>query len=239
MRKLLPLFLILFLSLTFCQKDPSTLPAKVKFNFGMTPLVAEEGLKDAAVSADQSGQVYLTMDGGTLVVSTIEFEGRRQNASDVFFTADFDPPIVVDLETQTMSRLVQFDIPQGIYERIELIFHLGAPGHLPLLMTGEANLPNIGQKSVRFEYQYSEPVRVVAKSISGGNIVLKKDVPGTATVDLDASHLFRLVNIGLLVSSEVHNQNGTDVILINQDMNSPIFNVIANRISQSFDVIFE
>ncbi len=239
MRKLLPLFLILFLSLSSCQKDPSTLPAKVKFNFDMTPFLAEEGLKDAAMSADQGDQVYLTMDGGTLVVSTIEFEGRRQNASDVFFTADFDPPIVVDLETQTLSRLVQFDIPQGIYERIELIFHLGAPGHLPLVMTGEANLPIIGQKPVRFEYQYSEPVRVVAQSINGGNIVLKKDEPSTAEVNVDASHLFRLVNIGLLVSSEFQNQNGTDIILINQDMNSPIFNVIANRLSQSFQVIFE
>lgn len=239
MKKLLPLFFIFFLGLTSCQKDPSTLPANVKFNFGMTPLVAEEGLKDAAVSADQGAQVYLTMDGGTLVVSTIEFEGRRQNASDVFFTADFDPPIVVDLETQTLSRLVQFDIPQGIFERIELIFHLGAPGHLPLLMTGEANLPIFGQKPVRFEYQYSEPVRVVAQNSSGGNIVLKKDVPSTAEVNVNASNLFRLVNIGLLVSSEIHNQNGTDIILINQDMNSPIFNVIANRLSQSFEVIFE
>ncbi|MBW6497234.1 MAG: hypothetical protein K0B09_02480 [Bacteroidales bacterium] len=239
MKKLLPLFFILFLGLASCQKDPSTLPAKIKFNFGMTPLSAGEGLKDASVNTDQSGQVYLTMDGGTLVVSTIEFEGRRQDASDVFFTADFDPPIVVDLETETMNRLVQFDIPQGIYERIELKFHLGASGQLPLVMTGEANLPIFGQKPVRFEYQYSEPVRVVAQSSTGGNIVLKKDVPGTATVDVNASHLFRLVNVGLLVSSELHNENGGEIILINQDMNSPIFNVIANRLSQSFEVIFE
>jgi len=239
MRKLLPLFFIFFLSLASCQKDPSTLPAKVNFTFGMIPLSAEEGLKDAAVDTDPSGQVYLTMDGGTLVVSTIEFEGRRQDASDVFFTADFDPPIVVDLETQTLNRLVQFDIPQGIYERIEMIFHLGAPGHLPLVMTGEANLPIVGHKAVRFEYQYSEPVRVVAQGSSEGNIVLKKDVPGKAAVNVDASHLFRLVNVGLLVSSEIHNQNGTDIILINQDMNSPIFNVIANRLSQSFEVIIE
>ncbi len=215
------------------------MPAEVSFYFGMTPFSAEDNLKDAAVNTDQSGQVYLTMDGGTLVVSTIEFEGRRQDASDVFFTADFDPPVVVDLETETMNRLVQFDIPQGIYERIELIFHLGAPGHLPLVMTGEANLPIFGQKPVRFEYQYGEPVRVVAQSSTGGNIVLKKDVPGTATVDVNANHLFRLVNVGLLVSSELHNENGGEIILINQDMNSPIFNVIANRLSQSFEVIFE
>lgn len=205
----------------------------------MLSLNAEEDLKDAPVAGNPNGNIYLTINDGTLVINRIDFEGRRENANDVFFTADFDPPIVADLGEGTSSRYVQFDIPQGIYERMEFIFHLGAPGYLPLEMTGEANLPIFGQKEVRFEYQYPDPVSTIASGPEDSNIVLKKDETSTAHVLIDAETLFRLVNVGLLVSAEISNQNGQEMIVINQDMNSPIFNSIANRISQSLKVVFE
>lgn len=237
-KNLLFLFLPLFF-LTTCGKDPSTFPAKVNFNFGMIPLGLEESLKDAPAAVDNDGTVYLSITDGTLVINRIDFEGKRENASDVYFSADFDPPIVVDLGEGSSSRYVQFDIPQGIFERMEFIFHLGAPGHLPLVMTGEANLPQFGEKQIRFEYQYPEPISTIAQSPEGEDIVLKKDNTSTASVLIDAEKLFRLVNIGLLVSAEISNPSGTEMIVINQDMNSSIFNVIANRLSQSLEVIIE
>jgi hypothetical protein len=239
MKKLLPLTFLLLIALYSCEKDPSTFPAKVKFSFGMLPSGTENEMKEADVTNNPENGNFLVIDDGTLVISSIDFEGRRQGASDVFFTADFDPPIVVDLKEEISSRLIQFDIPQGIFERIELTFHLGAEGHLPLIMTGEANLPIVGNKLVRFEYQYSEPVRVLAKNLTEDQIVLRKDIESQATVFVNAEHLFRLVNPGLLIAAEILNEQGNEVILIAQGMNTPIFNVIANRLSQSFEVIFE
>jgi hypothetical protein len=239
MKKLLPLALLLLFAFYSCEKDPSTFPAKVKFVFGMIPSLAENEIKEAGVAENPEEGNFLVIDDGILVISSIDFEGRRQGASDVFFTADFDPPIVVDLKEETSSQLVQFDIPQGIFERIELTFHLGAEGHLPLIMTGEANLPIVGNKLVRFEYQYSEPVRVLAQNLNENQIVLRKDVESQATVKINAQHLFRLVNPGLLIAAEILNEQNEEVILIAQGMNTPIFNVIANRLSQSFEVIFE
>ncbi|MEE4178232.1 MAG: hypothetical protein V2I46_12070 [Bacteroides sp.] len=237
-RNLLFLFLPLLIFST-CGKDPSTFPAKVNLNFGMVPFSAEDNLKDAPATGANDGMVYLSIDEGTLIINRIDFEGRRENANDVFFTADFDPPIIANLGEGISNQYVQFDIPQGIYERMEFIFHLGAPGHLPLVMTGEANLPQFGEKQVRFEYQYPEPISTIAQSSEGDDIVLKKDETSTASVLIDAEKLFRLVNIGLLVSAEISNPSGTEMIVINQDMNSPIFNVIANRLSQSLEVIIE
>lgn len=239
MKKILLFTLLLLFALYSCEKDPSTFPAKVKFAFRMIPSGTENELKEAEVQGNPEDGNFLVIDDGTLVISSIDFEGRRQDASDVFFTADFDPPIVVDLKEETSSRPVQFDIPQGIFERIELTFHLGAAGHLPLIMTGEANLPIIGNTQVRFEYHYSEPVRVLAKNLTGNQIVLRKDVESQATVFVNAEYLFRLVNPGLLIAAEIINEQGNEVILIAQGMNTPIFNVIANRLSQSFEMIFE
>lgn len=200
---------------------------------------AEESLKDAPVAGSANDGVFLSIIDGTLVINRIDFDGLRQNARDVFFTAEFDPPIVVDLGEGSSSRYVQFDIPQGVYDRMEFIFHLGAPGYLPLVMTGEANLPQLGMKQVRFEYQYPEPISTIATGPGGTTIVLKKDVVSKASVLVDAEKLFRLVNIGLLVSAEISNPSGAETILINQDLNSPIFNVVANRLSQSLEVVFE
>jgi len=239
MIRILLLTLLLLFTFSACKKDPSTFPAKVQFSFGLIPLGADDVQKDAVHESGETESNFLIIDDGTLVISKIEFEGRRKDANDVFFSADFDPPIIVDLKEGTASRSVRFDIPQGIYERIEMIFFLGAPGHLPLLMTGEANLPILGSKLVRFEYQYSEPVRVLAQGITGNQIVLRKDVVSHATLSVNAEHLFRLVNPGLLIAAEILNDQDEEVILIAQGMNTPIFNVIANRLSQSFEVTFE
>ena len=234
--------LFLYLPLLFflsCGKDPSTLPAKVNMNFGMIPLGQEESLKEASLDNNGENGVYLSITDGTLVINRIDFEGRRESAEDVFFTAHFDPPIIVDLGEGSSSRYVQFDIPQGVFERMEFIFHLGAPGHLPLVMTGVANLPQFGEKLIRFEYQYPEPISTIAQSPEENTIVLKKDVVSQTSVLISAEKLYRLVNIGLLVSSEVSNPTQGETIVINQDMNSPIFNVVANRLSQSLEVIIE
>jgi hypothetical protein len=239
MKKLLPFTLILFFALYSCEKDPSTFPAKVKIAFGMIPTGMKNEMKEAVVADDPVEEDFFVIDDGTLVISSIDFEGRRQDASDVFFTADFDPPIVVNLKEETSSRLVQFDIPQGIFERIEFTFHLGAAGHIPLIMNGEANLPILGNKIVRFEYQYSEAVKVLAQNLTGNRIVLRKDVESQATVFVNSEYLFRLINPGMLITAEIINEQGNELILIAQGMNTPIFNVIANRLSQSFEVIFE
>ncbi len=236
-------FLLLIILFTFfvssCQKDPSTFPAKVQFSFGMTSFESQSNLKFALSSNPPNSNNLLKIDDGTLVISKIDFEGRRQNVKDVFFTANFDPPIVIDLKEETASRQVQFDIPQGVYERIEMVFYLGAPGYLPFSMTGQANHPAFGGRLLRFEYPYSEPVRVRAKGQTGSEVVLRKDVVSQATLLVDAGFLFRLVNTGLLVSAETLNEGGREVILIAREKNTPIFNVIANRLSQSFEVIFD
>ena len=232
---LIPVFLVFY----SCVKDPSTFPARVNMNFGMLFLGEEEGLKDMQVGEEAENGVFLSITDGVLVISRIDFEGRRQNAEDVFFTAEFAPPIVAELAEGITNQYVQFDIPQGIYDRMEFIFHLGAPGYMPLVMTGEANLPQFGEKLVRFEYQYPEPIGTIATDPEEDAIVLKKDEISTASVLIDAEKLFRLVNIGQLMSAEISNPGGIETIVINQDMNSPIFNVIANRLSQSFEVIFD
>lgn len=234
---LLPLFLLLFVY--SCQKDPSTLPARVQFSFGMAPFESGTDLKELSGIDFLKSPNFLIIDDGRLVISKIDFEGRRQNVGDVFFTASFDPPIIIDLKEEIASRVVQFDIPQGIYERIEMVFFLGAPGQLPLLMTGQANLPASGQKQVRFEYQFSEPVRVKARDKTENEIVLRKDEISNATLIINAAHLFRLVNPGLINSAQIINENDTEVILISQGANPSIFNVVANRLSQSFEVTFE
>ncbi|MGM0408683.1 MAG: hypothetical protein ACQERU_11915, partial [Bacteroidota bacterium] len=68
---------------------------------------------------------------------------------------------------------------------------------------------------------------------------LKKDTPATATVVLDVPFLFQLVNIGMIQFAETTPIDDQDVILINIEKNTDIFNLLATRLEKSMRVNFE
>jgi hypothetical protein len=239
MKPYLYVVILVLMGLTACEKDPLTLPSRVNLQFGMTPRESGTG-QTGGPETQTTGQTSpFVVNQGNLTVGDIAFEGRRRDASDVFFTAEFNPPILSNLSQGTSNQPVSFDIPQGVYQRIEMVFELGAPGHLPLELRGMASLGPLGNVPVLFQYHHEEAVRVVAKASQGQEIVLDREKPSTARVIIDADFLFRLVNTGMLLNADITSINGEAVILISNNTNNNIFNMVAARLSQSFQVVFE
>ena len=223
------LALILFGLLVFsgCSKDEFTKPSQVVFEFKM--------------NKTSSAGKFLQFQEGTFRFNALEFDGERESGGDVFFTAPFSDPIYADLESGTTSETVSFDIPQGIYQHIQVSFEIGEDDQQSAISyDGVYQSARGNDIPVRVEINFAGIIPVNAKSASGGNqIVLNKDLNNVAEITLDPVFLFQLVNSRTLESASVTNLDGVATILINENSNEVIYNRLINRLEQSTFAVFK
>ncbi|MDT8402533.1 MAG: hypothetical protein RQ743_12630 [Bacteroidales bacterium] len=214
-----------------CEKDELKLPAEVKLAFEMDALKIQENTK--------AGQVF-SVDEAYLVLSALEFDGKREEGEDYFFTSLFDEALHAEMHTGQASRNVSFDIPQGIYKLIDLNLMVGDETSPAVVLRGKFQRGPLEDVPVIFEYAFREEIKVRAMNKEGKRqVVLRKDIPGTATILLDVPSMFQLFNIGLLRNAEQFSYQGEETIIINNEKNTDIFNLLATRLDKSLQVIFE
>ncbi len=226
-------FLIASFILISCKKDELTLPSEVVFEFGMQSLVEEDESKIL-----QSSQPSLIINSGELIIDAIEFDGRRNEGKDVYFISNFSEKLVAQLKNHSTNFSVKFDIPQGVYHRIDVIFHIESD-QTPIVLEGELAFGVQNKIPVRFEYRFSDQILVKAKPKQGQEMVLRKDKLNIANVQLNAKTLFRFINPSVMANGNLVNLNGEDTLLINEHNNIDVFNQLASRINSSFEVVFE
>jgi hypothetical protein len=230
--------IILLLFLSSCAKDELTLPSDVLFKFGITPYEASESNEPKGIFSISSGNSFV-LNKGIMLISAIEFEGKRDEGQDVYFMSNFSRTVIANLESESTNFDVKFDIPQGVYNRVDVTIHLDNSNNTPLVIEGVMHKNASSSVPLKFEYAFPDQVRIRAHHRSNQNIVLRKDQRSVAKVILDASYLFRFVNPNLLASADVLYENGEPFILINSNNNKPIFNQVASRLGNSFIVVFE
>lgn len=214
------------LTVSSCIKDELTKPAEVTFQF--------------LIDNEQLDGKFMDFQSGTIVVKEIGFEGYRETGEDVFFTSDFDSAILADLGNGTTSELIRFDIPQGIYQHINLSIEIDSTIQDPsLTLNGIYNSVRNGQIPVIFEFDYHEILNLNPEPGHGkAKIVLNKDIPTTAVTLISTGFLFQIANSRMLESAEITQREGESVIVISKDVNQNIFNLIVNRLGNSFTVLF-
>ncbi len=221
---------ILISGFSSCEKDELTLPSKVNFEFTM------EAYHSSAAAQSKFG---LDIDEGTIIINSIEFDGNREVGEDYFFTRDFTPSLQAVMPDGDTSQ-VSFDVPQGVYNNIEIEFSLGAKDKNALTLYGKYKQGPFAQVPVHIEYTFPEKIRVRAKNQDGKKqIVLQKDKPSTAKVIFNTPAFFQLINPKMIENAVRVEINGTPTILINNEVNVDIFNLLATRLDNSVSVIFK
>jgi hypothetical protein len=214
------------LIISSCIKADLTKPAEVTFQF--------------FINNEQLDGKFLDFQSGAMIVKEVGFEGYRENGEDVFFTSDFDSLITADLATGTTSKPIRFDIPQGIYEHINLTIEIDSSAKEPsLTLTGMYNSVRHGQIPVIFEFAYHEILNLDPEPGHGKNkIVLNKDIPTFAETYINTGFLFQVANSRMLESAKITQHEGESVIVISKDLNQHIFDVVVNRLEKSMKVLF-
>ena len=233
-RKLL--FLIAVVAGLVSCKDELTLPAEVDFKFGMVPFTNDDA---EAKSAGKSPSVGYAIDHGEFVVEAIEFDGRRDQGKDVYFISNLSQKIVAELDKETTNIAVKFDVPQGSYNRIDIILHLGRNSDAPLVLIGNLNQGQAASVPIRFEFGFADEISIRAKAKSGTSIVISRDKVTSAMVVVDTEFLFRFINPRVIALADMVDVDGVQTLLINHQRNVSIFNQVASRFHNSISVVFE
>jgi hypothetical protein len=227
-----------------CAKDELTLPAKVYFGYGFLSHQEEltkaspesETLKSNLPPGFHGGK--LEINKGTLMIRSLEFDGRRDEGRDVYFASDLREPLIVNLEDATGNQELSFDIPQGVYNMIEIHIHPGGSTAPPLVLEGTISRGAAHVITVRFELDIYEKLRIRAEPYESDKIVLRRDVPSYALIVVDAASMFRFIHPTMFRDAVLTDIGGVPTLLINSITNKELFNALATRVEKSISIVF-
>ncbi|MFW5890119.1 MAG: hypothetical protein ACOCTO_01870 [Marinilabiliaceae bacterium] len=185
----------------------------------------------------------LAIGRAKMVITGIEIEGEREQGKDVFITRDFSPPLEIDLEDdETADFDVSFDLPQGIYTRLELQFHVGNENHPSFEFSGPVNGNRPERIDFKFHYKNREKIRTRAlrNNQVSENIVVDKSKETRAIIIIDTEYLFANITRDHLINSQAAGPpQGKPFIMVDKKSNTHIYGALANRIEKSIAVVFE
>jgi len=219
-------YILSIICLCGCSKDELTKPTAVEFEFQM--------------NTEINDGKFLQFEQGTLEFNSITFDGTREAGDDVFFIANYDSGVHVELETKTSSEKIDFDIPQGVYNRIQVgITRESMMSNPGITFKGIYKSAKKKDLPVIIEFDFEEGIEIDATSDNGSNtIVLNKDLGSTAEVTIDPVFMFQLVNSRSLESAKITEIDGEEIIIISKDLNTKIFNKLIDRLEKSTAVVF-
>ena len=220
---MLPIFIIL--TVVSCNKSEWKKPTEVAF------------LVDVNKDASLDGKLFFTE--GQIVLRNITFDGKRIQADDVYFEADFDKGLKVALSSTTANSDLVFDIPQGTYSSVRIDFEAEQSDNELIVIKGFYTNSNDVERPVILEIEEIEFYDKIAKTAQGDvEIDLVAGNPKKGTILLDPVFWFGTFSLNQLDNAETTLVNGVETILINEEKNESLHNIIEDRIGANEKVTF-
>jgi hypothetical protein len=223
------LFIVLVLSLTACDKEQNQWKQPVDVEITMD------------VKRTTTASNPLSFDSGELVLADFSIEGERLQAEGVSFSKEFAQGLRIPFDPNTGIAELDFEIPQGTYSSIAVTFStyddLAQPN---IVLEGIYTNSSAVDVPFRFEFMSSEEFSIVAEDDTGANsIVLNKDVPSKGNIRLDPFYWFDLISTSRLDNAVLSNVDGVQTLLINDQVNTDIYDDVADRIDEQTEMLFE
>lgn len=230
MQNILKIFVILFISsmLSFCKKkDQWKLPTDVAFKMDINRTVSSNG--------------KLEFTKGVITLASFNFEGKREQGDDVYFSKSFSNGLNIVFDPNTTISELDFDIPQGTYNKIAISFETSDDyGDESIIVEGTYIHTNGSLYPIKFEFNDSEYFSIIAKSVSGNSqIILNQNVASFAKIKLNPLHWFQVISTSMLDNADLVDINGVSTIVVSEDENENIYNLVVDRIDESSENIFQ
>lgn len=215
----------IFLSIYSCE-DKWKQPASVSFLFQFNNPTTTSLIK---------------LDWGSVQLKKLVISGNRnQGTKDITLEKNFDSYLQVNLSQSIANSVMQLDIPQGTYTKLNLSVEIVQTQNTPALVIKGKYIDSKGDTiPVRFEFSSGQTFNFIAKTKQGSNeIVLIEGTPATATVFLSPDYWFDTIDKKALDSALLEKENGTLTLLINKEKNTDIYKLIVERITGGNFIVF-
>lgn len=224
--KYIGLLLLGFLLLVGCKKSQWKKPTEVTF---MVDISKKEGMNG-----------NLSFSDGQVVIRNITFDGKRTQADDVYFEADFDNGLKVLLSSSVVNDELVFDIPQGTYSTVRIDFE-AERSDVELIRVVGKYMNSIGEEfPIVVEVEEIEFYDRVAKNAQGDvEIDLVAGNPVTAIIQLDPVFWLTTISSSQLDVAQTTIVDGEETILINPEINESLYDIIDDRVGMGAEIIFD
>lgn len=182
----------------------------------------------------------LQFNGGSIILSSFEFEGDREQASEVEFAREYEQGLKLAFTSDQAVEALKFQIPQGNYHPISIEFEtFDGFGENNLIVEGSYQNSEGRRYPLVFALGSSESFAIEAESYSDGNqIVVKKEAPVSAFIKLNPVHWFNNVPLSMLDAADIGLWDGVPTIVISEEVNQEIYDLIEDQLNEAAEVTF-
>ncbi|EMR02444.1 hypothetical protein [Cesiribacter andamanensis] len=236
------LLCLALLPLFSCSKDDLTRP------------VAAVLLVEMGPSQGSGANESLEVTGGRLFINELGFDGYREGGENYFFTRSFTGGHGVVFSKEAPGQILQFEMPQGVYSRIDLSLELplgndAAAAHEELdradlrggvELWGEYVTSHGVAVPFLFIYAGEDAYRFTARGDGGSQqVVVQEGQRQTARLTFQPQRWMDLINPRMLQSGKLSLVNGEPTVVISRHQNEAIYNLLVSRIEQSALFLFD
>lgn len=185
----------------------------------------------------QNSSPDLDLHAGILRIDKFEFEGKRQQGNDVYFSDEVAGLTALDIPTSSFLSSMRYDIPQGTYDEIRCRIRFKSPeSSLPSVHI-EGNYINASSQSypVIFEAYDQVPIEI---SLTGTEVVFVEEEDATGKIHFSINEWFSSLTANQLDNADLTNINSVQTILIDEQNNSDLYDIIFNRIGTTESLDF-
>lgn len=224
----LKIFCFFILSIFACSKvNQWKQPTEVCFNID----IAEEAIMDGA----------LFFKEGYISLASFEFDGKREEGGDVYFTKNYAQELKTLFGASDISDL-KFDVPQGIYTAVNLEITSAIKEEKPnLVVDGFFKNKQGTLYPIRFELSEMETFSIVGVNLvdKEEQIDLAQVAKTQATILLNPVKWFAVLPKSALEQAEKVSIKGINTILINNEVNGQLYKeILANLGKDIMKAIF-
>ncbi len=216
-------FLLSFFLLS-CGKEDFTKPSPTSFSFL---------LRGTSNSID-----HLSFSKIHFLIKEFEFEGMRDNAPDFFFEKAFDEDL--KLEWPASVKMLDFEIPQGVYETVEISFRLsGSNGNSVTIEGIYRSLEQDRNVLLLAEIGRNLTLEMAAQKEDGSAAIsFSKGTLNEASIEFDATGLFGTISRDRMEQA-VNELDSKGTLIISEELNSDILSILESQLVNYMMVTFK
>jgi hypothetical protein len=177
----------------------------------------------------------ISISGGTARIGSFGITGERKQGDDVSFLNSFSSETTADLSSGAINPLINFDLFQGTYTRLDVNMGMNATssnGTIELL--GEYTEEGEEDEFTKFVFRYDPEIKLNWNLAISEEINIVADQNTEVFIVLDANYLFSGIPESLWHKCTHEYINGEKIIFITSQKNTAIYSILIGRLNSSF-----
>jgi len=212
-------------------REPSLIQLNMQLNH--PPTIATPSSQDRS---------QITLQNGTLTLSTIEFLGSPENKTDFHFTTSLRKQYLLKPD-QTHLSLLEFDVPAGRYRQAKIMLHANGKDSLPAMTVNALWHRKGNTQPVPLEIRFFDFPQVLSLKLDPEGkdrfLVFPNQGFSNVQITIHPLQLFDQHVMEQLQQKEMQDTDGLRKMIISEDHNASIHALLAANLHQSIRAVIK